>query len=188
MTKIFTSDLHFDHKNICKYTDRHKVTSTEEHTEWLINLWNSQVNNEDQIYHLGDFSFGKKYEDIKRVVQQLKGQKFFFKGNHDKKENLEKLKQENLIQAWYDYKEFDIQGTPIAMFHFPIACWHRQGYGAWHLHGHSHGSYHAEGKILDVGLDNAYNLYGEHKFFTEEMLATYMQTKQVKVYDAHSER
>jgi len=26
-------------------------------------------------------------------------------------------------------------------------------YGSYHLHGHSHGNYTAEGRILDVGID-----------------------------------
>lgn len=39
----FTSDLHFGHSNIVKFTDRNKVTTSEEHDDWIIDLWNKQV-------------------------------------------------------------------------------------------------------------------------------------------------
>ena len=32
----FTSDLHFFHKNIVKFTNRGKETSLEDHAEWLV--------------------------------------------------------------------------------------------------------------------------------------------------------
>ena len=40
---FYTSDLHFFHKNICNLTDRNTVTNPENHTQWLIDLWNFQV-------------------------------------------------------------------------------------------------------------------------------------------------
>jgi len=96
------------------------------------------------------------------------------------------LKKDGLIQNWYHYEEIKIGDTPTVLFHFPIASWHKVGYGAWHLHGHSHSSYKVEqGKILDVGIDSAYNLYGEHKFFSEEDVINYMSHRQVKTVDHH---
>ena len=71
------------------------------------------------------------------------------------------------------------------MMHFPIACWNQQGRGSYHIHGHSHGSYKANGKTLDVGLDNAYNLFGEHKLFTEEDIIEYMSKQEVYASDHH---
>jgi calcineurin-like phosphoesterase family protein len=34
-----------------------------------------------------------------------------------------------------------------------MAQWDGRHHGAYHLHGHSHGTHHAEGAILDVGVD-----------------------------------
>ena len=65
---FYTSDLHFFHKNICNLTDRNTVTNPENHTQWLIDLWNSQVSDYDTIYVLGDFSFGN-LEKTKEVIQ-----------------------------------------------------------------------------------------------------------------------
>ena len=186
MTTYMTSDLHFDHKNICKFTARQLVVDQEYHTEWLIDIWNTAVKNSDRIFHLGDFSFATKYEDIASIVKKLQGQKFFIKGNHDRSKVLEQLKADNLIQNWYQYEEIKLAGTTACLFHFPIASWHKVGYGAICLHGHSHGSYTTDkGKILDVGIDSAYNLYGEHKFFSEEDITEYMSHRQVKTVDHH---
>jgi len=41
----------------------------------------------------------------------------------------------------------------ITLCHYPLAEWDRKHYGAWHLYGHSHGKYVADGFALDVGVD-----------------------------------
>jgi len=41
--KIFTSDLHHDHRRIVEFTNRSKDTTQENHTEWLITTWNKNV-------------------------------------------------------------------------------------------------------------------------------------------------
>ena len=135
MKTHFVSDLHFFHKNIVSFTDRGKFTTQENHTEWLIELWNQQVQKGDTVWHLGDFSFGNTEQTV-QITKQLNGQIFMLKGNHDKAQTFENLKSCGLIQDWYDYKEIKIQGTPTVLFHFPVAAWHRQGYGSYHLHGH----------------------------------------------------
>lgn len=42
-------------------------------------------------------------------------------------------------------------------------------------------------RILDVGLDSAYNLYGEHKFFNEGTIHDFMSTRVFKALDHHKE-
>lgn len=184
--KIFTSDLHHEHKRIVEFTNRSADTTQENHTEWLVKVWNKNVSSGDLVYNLGDFSFAKNYDDIAKFTQQLNGQKIFIKGNHDRREHLDQLVKDNLIQAWYEYKEIKIQDIPTVLFHFPIASWHRQSHGAWHLHGHCHGNFKDyRGKMLDVGLDSAYNLYGEHKFITEDEVVAFMQHEDIYLADQH---
>lgn len=134
--RYFTSDLHFHHKRITEFTARKDFTTAEDHTEWLITLWNSQVKKGDTVWHLGDFSFSSKYEEIEAVVKRLNGQKFFIKGNHCKESVFKKLLQNNLLQKFQQYEEIKIQGNTTCLFHFPITSWHKQGYGSWHIHGH----------------------------------------------------
>lgn len=187
--KIFTSDLHHMHKRIVEFTNRGKDTTQDNHTEWLTEVWNKNVTSCDLVYHLGDFSFANDYDKIAKFTQQLNGQKIFIKGNHDKREHLNQLVKDGLVQAWYDYKEIKLQDIATVLFHFPVSAWHRQGYGALHLHGHCHGN-HADnkGKILDVGLDSAYNIFGKHKFFTEQDVIDLLKEKQIYISDHHKER
>ena len=186
MTTYFTSDLHFNHKNVCKYTRRQEVIQQEHHEEWLIDIWNNTCTKADKVWHLGDFTFSTKYEDIAALVKKLPGQKFFIKGNHDRTKVLDALKKDGLIQNWYHYEEIKIGGTPTCLFHFPIASWHKKNYGSIMLHGHSHGVFtEGKGKILDVGIDSAYNIKGKHSFFSEEEIKEYMQQREIYVADQH---
>jgi calcineurin-like phosphoesterase family protein len=189
MTTWFTSDLHFEHKRICEFTQRKDFTSQENHTEWLTDLWNSQVAKGDIVWHLGDFSFSRNADEIESVLKQLNGVKHFIKGNHDDRKVLDELKKRNAINWWGDYKETKIEKHAVCLFHFPMAVWHKQHYGSWHLFGHSHGcSTDTGGKCLDVGLDSAYKILGEHKFFSSEDVLEYMQQRKVQVNDHHTHR
>lgn len=171
--KLFTSDLHFDHKNIVKFTGR--PTDIEHHSDWLCDLWNYQVGTGDIVYHLGDFSFATEYEQVANHVSRLNGNKIFIKGNHDNRQFLQRLVQDKLIAAWYEYHETTIAKHPVVLFHFPISSWHKQIHGSWHLYGHCHGTHHHDrGKMLDVGLDSAYNVFNEFRLFTEDDVAQYM--------------
>jgi calcineurin-like phosphoesterase family protein len=187
---LFTSDPHFHHKNIVKFTERGKDTTQENHDEWLIKLWNSQVNPWDKVYMLGDFSFSHKYNEVANVTRRLNGQKFFVLGNHDDEDVFEKLKQEGLIQNWYDTKHIKIGSTSAHLYHFPIESWNKSHHGGFHLHGHCHGSLitAGQGKRLDVGLDSAYNILGEHRFFTESDITTIMATRSIHETDHHKDR
>lgn len=182
----FTSDLHFKHRNIVALSDRSVATTKEDHDEWLIDLWNSQVQPGDLVYHMGDFCFHSKEAEWESILSRLNGQKIMIKGNHDSSRSLRHSLEKNLIAAWYDYREIKIDDIPIALFHFPISSWHRQNYGSFHLHGHCHGRHQQPmGKMLDVGLDSAYNILGKHQFFTWEFIKEYMQSKDLYIADFH---
>jgi len=151
MTIYFTSDLHHSHKNIVEFTERGKATIKEYHNEWLIDIWNSTVQKNDLVYHMGDLSFATKYSEISEFVSGLNGRIVLLKGNHDREGNLQSLKDDNLIENWHMYKEITVHLSTgkvqhIDLFHFPISSWHKQGCGAWMLAGHSHGNHKSEHK------------------------------------------
>lgn len=185
----FTSDLHFFHKNIVKFTSRYLVTNEDSHNEWLIDVWNSQVKPGDIVYHLGDLSFAKDVSKTIEILKRLNGQKILIKGNHDHSDNWKHLGNVNGIQTHqYLEKTFEIDGEKqhVCMFHFPIASWHKQSHGSWHLHGHSHGGFtESKGKMLDVGIDSAYNLLGRHAFFSLDAITEYMSNQEKYVAEAH---
>lgn len=173
-----------------KFTDRGVETTQEDHTEWLIRIWNSQVAAGDLVYHLGDFSFFKNHADAINVINRLKGNKIFIKGNHDNSDWFHALRAGHGVAKCSEYEEIKIDGNSVVLFHFPIASWHKQSHGSWHLHGHCHGNLKEEfrkGKILDVGIDNAYNMYGIHRFFSEYDIVKYMNKKEKVTNDHHRE-
>lgn len=187
MKTWFSSDIHAYHKNIVCFTNRGQETTQENHEVWLKTLWNSTVEKNDTVYVLGDISFGKFKETID-FLKDLQGNIIVIKGNHDNSSTLNKLKGLYYIRDWHDYKEIKIKDISTCLFHFPITAWHKQGYGSWHLHGHCHGSFQGEGKSLDVGLDNSYNLYGKHRLFSEEDIKSFMNTRVCTIVDHHKNR
>lgn len=188
--KFFTSDLHFFHRNIVKYTNRGVDTTQEDHDEWLIRLWNSQVHGGAIVYVLGDFSFHKNPKKTLELIDRLNGQIVMIKGNHDHSKDFfgPIARHKKVIRAVH-YDEIKIKGNHTCLFHFGLAIWHRQHHGAWALVGHSHGQWVPEhGKILDVGLDSAYNILGQHRFFTEDDIKAYMDKREIYVADRHTKR
>ena len=127
----------------------------------------------DELYFLGDMAF-----DIasagKFFTRLSKGIKFFWiLGNH---ERTAKQYKHYCIQQT-PMKEIRIQKNPITLCHYPIGEWDRKHYGAWHLHGHSHNNYQAEGKILDVGVDSAIEWLGEYRPFSLSEVIEIMDSK-----------
>lgn len=174
---FFTSDLHFGHKNIVAYTNRGKVIPEGVSlTQWLVDIWKRQVRPTDTVYHLGDFAFLHQKKAI-QLLTELPGNKVLIHGNHDSDKFCKAVKDVPNVSSYF-YKEIKIQEIPTILFHFPISIWHKQHHGSYHLFGHSHGNFVPEqGFLLDVGIDSAYNIYGEHRFFTEADILAYMSKR-----------
>ncbi len=183
---FFTSDLHDSHNNILKFTERNKVTTPEAHTEWLVSLWNSQVQPGDTVYHLGDLSFARKYGPVAELVAQLNGQIHLIHGNHCNPQFMKQLVLEHYATWYGDYKEIKPNKQKICLFHYPIAVWNRQHHGSWHLFGHVHANFpNAQGKCLDVGIDNVYKLTGAHEILSLEQVIEYMDKQPIFIADGH---
>jgi calcineurin-like phosphoesterase family protein len=80
----FTSDHHFGHENIIKFTNR-PFGSVEDMDQELIKRWNSGVNTYDKIYDLGNFRLWKA-ERMKGALKQLNGKTCLIWGNHEGKD------------------------------------------------------------------------------------------------------
>src|SRR3990167_1375876 len=148
---FFTSDLHFFHKKILQLcpTTR-KGSSLEEMHELIISKWNETVKVEDHVYILGDLSLGSPIKTLE-ILNKLEGNLHLIKGNHDH------WVTPNTSQRFVeivDYKSLKLNGVHLVMFHYPIAEHDRCHSGSYHLHGHTHGNYRVDGRVLDVGIDN----------------------------------
>jgi calcineurin-like phosphoesterase family protein len=109
MNTFFTSDVHFLHANIIKYSarpfvktcDKHdlfywettdaqklcqecKKLSVEYQTQELIKRWNAKVGPNDLVYNFGDFIWTNDSNEWLEIFEQLNGKQRILVGNHDK--------------------------------------------------------------------------------------------------------
>lgn len=157
MSVWFTADSHFNHENVIRYSER-PFANLDEMTEAIIERWNAVVRPGDIVYHLGDFalSWGRKHQGtIDALLGRLCGNKWLIVGNHDRDE-VRKNPRWNKVTPYHELK-LDLGGPHkqwIVLCHYPMRTWNLGHYGAWMLHGHSHGNLvDQSGKILDVGVD-----------------------------------
>ena len=167
-TKIwFTSDTHFGHKNIINFCER-PFKDTDEMDEFIINNWNSKINKDDIVFHLGDFAFAssKRWQEL---ICRLNGKIYLILGNHDvfrwpgdyTMNLFERVENQMMLKIDNKYK--------VYLNHFPFLCYD----GTYRnpedctiqLHGHVHERLGDTGKDAqrlqyrfpyqyDVGVDN----------------------------------
>lgn len=133
----YISDTHFYHKGVIKLEGR-SFTDVDLMNQTLIDNWNTTVTNEDTIYFLGDFAYKCNQNKATAILKQLNGRKIFIKGNHDKRTWLERIKQEGLIEDYFDYLEIEDEGRSVILCHYPLHSWNRLYRGSYHLYGHVH--------------------------------------------------
>ena len=91
MKTFLIADTHFYHENVIKYCNR-PFKSVEEMNSTMIKNWNEIVEEDDIVYHLGDFTMAP-YENIpykdryiktaNNLLDILHGKKYLIRGNHD---------------------------------------------------------------------------------------------------------
>ncbi len=145
MTNYYSADLHFNHANIIKFSNR-PFTTVEEMNEELIRRHNKVVKPNDTWYCLGDFAFSKNPD---KFLSRLNGRKHLIIGNHD----AEQTTKSQLWESVQPYLEVNDNKVKIVLCHYPFKTWNRSHYGSINLHGHCHGSLEGTSQSLDVGVD-----------------------------------
>lgn len=84
MKTFVIADTHFGHANIIKYCNR-PFSDVNEMGERMIKQWNTAVDVNDIVYHLGDFSMTYSKDVVANIVQRLNGKIILIMGNHDTK-------------------------------------------------------------------------------------------------------
>jgi calcineurin-like phosphoesterase family protein len=147
----FTADTHLGHKNIIRYCKR-PFKNVQEMDDAIINNLNNVVKENDILWHLGDFCFGRPEYYLKRInCKRI----FLLMGNHDVriKSWLHRAEQNYgltvyppnaIISQTLNIKDFVgnyiSQGFngEIVLCHYPLRDWNKRMHGAIHLHGHDH--------------------------------------------------
>lgn len=82
MARWFTSDEHYGHDNIVKYSRRPYSDAYEMEIDF-VRRHNQVVGKQDEVWHLGDFSFGSA-KDVAEILEKLNGTHVLVSGNHDR--------------------------------------------------------------------------------------------------------
>lgn len=127
---FFIGDTHFGHKGILTFSGSkpHRQFNTiEEHDAELVRRWNSVVNKNDTVYHLGDFCFGKRNLSI---AKELNGYKKLVLGNHDMYATADYLQYFNKVYGAVEFKG-------ALLTHIPV---HESQFKRYfmNIHGHLH--------------------------------------------------
>lgn len=171
----FTSDIHFGHKTILSFCEKTRLkygTTVDEMNKNIISDWNESVSKEDVVFILGDVSFASQTETAE-YLSQLNGELHLIYGNH-----CAKFLDKKLFTVWFKtiqpYLDLQIDQQRVVLCHYPIYEWNSCHWGAWHLHGHTHGNplpMHNY-KCMDVGLDST-----NKTVIDFETIKEYMKTK-----------
>ena len=139
----FTSDLHFGHKKIIKLCDENFDT-IEERDALIIKNINNSVKANDKLFILGDISW-RNFEETAALLKQIRCKNIIvIKGNHDKDEILNQLKEEGIIKEWHNYLEIFSGDRRFILFHYPIEEWngfYKTVNKPIHVFGHIHSNF-----------------------------------------------
>ena len=193
---FFTSDLHVGHFNILQYCPNRLaaigLTLNQElddkeraitlMNEYILDVWNSTVRDNDEVYLLGDCKISGS-ETNKKVLSQLNGKKHLILGNHDKDkgifslfESVDSLTERVFLPSSFPFLNGDKFG--VVMCHYPMLTWNHRAYGWAQVHGHCQGSIDGlnrkSGELrVDVGFDGS---LGQMELVSVENLYNFFKT------------
>jgi calcineurin-like phosphoesterase family protein len=155
MKTFYTSDYHLGHYNIIKYANRPFKTLDIMNTRILANH-NSRVNEEDTVYHIGDFCF-KNSEGGKEGIpvnaqtwlSQLNGNIVHVRGNHDRGNSLKTYNEKIYIKYG---------GIDVCLVHKPSDADFTMRYNfVGHVHDRwkfkKYDLFEGVGYLINVGVD-----------------------------------
>lgn len=149
---FFTSDSHFHHSNILKFTNndgkliRPGFSSGEEQNEYMVAQWNEVVGPEDKVYHLGDVVMSTGAWAFE-ILERLNGRKVLIKGNHDRAKLSIYARHFSDVRSEIHMKLQD--GRKVIFTHRPILL----GETEFNVHGHIHEKEIDDSRYLNVSVE-----------------------------------
>lgn len=118
----FTSDLHLGHNREFVFKSR-GFDNIQNHDAAIIQRWNDIITNEDVIYILGDLMLNDNENGIK-CLKQLKGHKYFVRGNHDTDTRIDLYMDEQGANIAFlgDAATLKYKGYHFYLSHYPTLC------------------------------------------------------------------
>jgi calcineurin-like phosphoesterase family protein len=207
----FSSDLHYNHKNICAgvtswikpenwpipYNEWRDIKTRrtfctahglrdfknlEDMNLTIINRINEKVTQNDILFLLGDIAFGGQGSIDKLMSQIICQNVHCIFGNHDK--NLEKNVDncQRYFKSCDYYKEIEVDGQFIVLFHYAMRIFNREHKSGWALYGHSHGKLPDDKNSLSIDCGVDTNLFYPYSF---RDIKHEMSKKTFKPVDSH---
>ena len=133
----FSSDLHFFHDRAFIYEPR-GFSSVEEMNEVLLENFNKEISDSDQVYLLGDLMLGNTEEGLK-LLKSIKGFKWIIIGNHDTGSRI--LKYNELFNCeviGYASLQTFSKRNRLYLSHYPTIMGNFEEKKKTCLHGHTH--------------------------------------------------
>jgi calcineurin-like phosphoesterase family protein len=176
---FFTSDTHYNHKNICRGVTEWRTKdgkipieqtrdfkNLDHMNDTIVNNINSVVDQDDILIHLGDWSFGG-FESIKEFRDRITCQNIYLAyGNHDHHIENNKGGIQGIFKKTFQYEVLQVKQVShgalvggvyeFVIDHYPLCSWHNMNKGRMHLFGHIHLPPHQKlmaGRSIDVGMD-----------------------------------
>ena len=150
---LYISDLHFGHANVIKHDSR-PFSDVDEMDRVMMERWNAMVNEDDDVYVVGDFCF-RSGRTAEWYLARLKGRKHLIVGNHDWR-TLKNDKAMAMFVSVDRLLEIEDNGKFIVLCHYPIAEWNHSMRGSWHIYGHIHNNRNKTYEFMRT-LDHALN-------------------------------
>src|SRR3990167_7212750 len=139
MTVFFTADQHFKNKGIIGHN--RPFQSVEEMDAAMIERWNAVVRPGDEVYHLGDLTFGTAKYALE-LLPRLRGHINLIPGNHDswwtQASHAKQAELAQLVDILPLLGTYRFDGLPLVLSHYPLKEWEDSPHGVTHLHGHTH--------------------------------------------------
>lgn len=176
----YLSDLHLGHANILRMSKRREgFADVDEMNAYIIRRWNENVDDSDDVWIPGDFSY-RSGVAVETYLNQMKGHKHLVIGNHDAKW----MKNTRLSKYFDSVSNMEVikDGKKIiTICHYPMMEWEQsrrakfdpEGY-SWLVHGHIHdsitcGAYQYIREFLPCALNACFEI-NDHPVTLEELI------------------
>ena len=146
MPAVFlTSDTHFGHAGVCKFTEADGVTKIrpwtdpDEMDEEMVRRWNDRVRPNDKVYHLGDVVINRR---ALPTLARLNGDKVLIRGNHD-------IFRDDEYRTYFrELRAYHVMNGMI-LSHIPL---HEASLGRFgvNIHGHVHSNRVKKARGIDA--------------------------------------
>jgi calcineurin-like phosphoesterase family protein len=180
------ADPHFDHEGVIEMCAR-PFANVDEMNECLIHGINSTVPRKDELIIVGDFAWRNPGRWRQRInVKNV----HLIMGNHDRANY---AKHFSIVRDVRMYR-LGPERYKCWASHYPHVFWPASHYGSFHVYGHCHWQREEyldviwpKRRSMDVGIDAAYQIFGEYRPFSELEIIELLQHREGH-HDVNHER